>query len=70
MSDGPKPDPRLRSKRSAKRAACTMAARIVENAIENWDRGIDYTEADYSRLNAAIVELIAELDRRGDNGRP
>lgn len=49
----------------AKRAACRRAASVLETALgDGWEE-LDMYGEDRPKVEAALQELIAELDRRG-----
>lgn len=52
------------TKAEAKRAACRIAATDLDNMLDNGGEGIDVF-GDRDKIEAALRELIAELNRRG-----
>ncbi len=49
----------------AKRAACRRAASALETALGGGWEQLDMYGSDRSKVEAALQDLIAELDRRG-----
>lgn len=49
----------------AKRAACRRAASVLETALGGGWEQLDMYGADRPKVEAALQELITELDRRG-----
>lgn len=56
------------NKREAKRWACDMAAALVRTDLEMGQVNPE-DEPDYEVKKAAMRELIAELERRGDTNK-
>lgn len=53
-------------KRKAKRDACWRAAGLIQDSINNgWPQEHYEDEADQRAVEAALKDLIAELERRG-----
>jgi len=51
--------------RKAKREACWRAAQVIRSAMsESWPSE-QYDAREYEKVSAALIKLVAELERRG-----
>lgn len=52
-------------KRTAKREACWRSAQLIRSAMaESWPSE-QYNAEEYGQVSAALLDVIAELERRG-----